>query len=421
MSTYLTHIKENIFQIRGITRGSFLLSVGTLTASVVGFIQTIILSTYLSAETFGTYRYIIAFIGSLGIIGLPGMGTALYQSLSKEKFPDIRSLLLKRFLIATIGSIGLLAYSIIELHNGSIDLKLFLSYCTIVLLFPISEVFANYESLLLAQNNYSKISKFTIAQRILTSSAIVLIAIAIPNIILLTICYLVTITLFRMYAFKKSYVQIAQTVDADTKEVLKFSWKLSAVGVISIIGTYFDKVFLFHGLGPAELASYSMIIIFADQAKMVVKHIGTIEMKHLVTLKGAEAMFYIKKRVNVLLLLLIPFYGLYCGGVYLFFVLFPKYSHVLPLALLYGCVLLLSTKVYHRAFLEAHQQSKKLFIFNIWSTVTKILGIIVLSRYLGMTGIVVSLVLSELVTWIILEYIVLRFARIQDQQILKVS
>lgn len=400
-----------------VLKGSIILSSGTVIGSAIGFIQTILLSNYLSEEIFGTYRYIISFIGTIGIFSLPGLSVALYQMLVQNAQPNIKKLIIVRFLASIIGSAFVILFAYWQHAYNELTRELFVSYIWIAILFPVSEVFNIYESFLLAKKNYRQLSVVGILQRLAVAIVSLSVVFIDQRILLLTLGYLISVIAVRSYAFFKNKVNFNEKSSQDTKTTLLYAVKLSAIGVINIVGTYFDKIFLFHGLGVTELAMYSMIIIFADQGKMIVKHIGTIELKNLVSIRGTVAINYIKNRTNTLIPMLVIFYACYAAGLYVFFKIFPKYSTVLPLALLYGTVLLLSTKVYHRSYLEAHQQSRKLMIFNVSTSSIKILGIIILSKPLGLTGIVVALILSELLAWIMLEVIVLRFARQQQQQI----
>jgi O-antigen/teichoic acid export membrane protein len=413
---YAKRFLDELAHLKNATRGSILLSSGTLIASGIGFLQTLVLSNYLTGETFGTYRYVIAFIGSLGIFSLPGLSTALYQGLSHQKRPDVKKLITIRFLTALLGSIFVLGYSYWQLTTNGIAPSLFWSYCAIAFIFPFSEAWNIYEPLYLSQGNYRGLSTATVIMRFVSSGVAIGVAFLAPHLALLTVGYMLSITIVRVFIYRKAKLPSYEPEAKDTATTLAYSWKLTAISIINIIGTYFDKLFLFHGLGAFEVASYSMATIFADQAKMVVKHIGTIELKNFVLLRGAEALAYMKKRTNLLLIMILPLYGLYVIGVFIFFRLFPKYGQVFPLAVLYGTILFLSTKVYHRAFLEAHQQSKNLLIFNVFATATKIGGIIAFS-FMGIKGVVVALIFSELITWIVLEVLVLRLARKQDRQV----
>ncbi|PJE52734.1 MAG: hypothetical protein COV80_02345, partial [Parcubacteria group bacterium CG11_big_fil_rev_8_21_14_0_20_48_46] len=89
-----------------LTHGGFWLSFNKVVGMATSLALSIAFANLLSKESYGAYKYIISFVGILGVTTLTGMNTALSRSVSLGFEGSLRKVVKIKFLWGLLGMVG---------------------------------------------------------------------------------------------------------------------------------------------------------------------------------------------------------------------------------------------------------------------------------------------------------------------------
>lgn len=386
--------------LKDVLVGGAWLSGANMITGAISLAQVAVLGYVLSQYEYGYFRYVISLLGLLSVFTVPGMTTAVYRTFAKNESTSIVKTTLARIGVGFIGSLFLLGIVYLSIGDQQVH---FHDGVLLAIFFPFLESLTTYEAVLLAKRQYRSLATITVLQRLANAVTIILIAIFVGSLTAIIFAHVLTVVLFRIIALAR--VLRTQPGPGNAVTVRKdifYGLKLTVAQSPGIAGSFLDKIFVFQVMGAELLAIYSMATIFADQLKSLIKHLGSIETGNLVHLRAEEALAYVHQQMRRVTLLVIPLYLAYAAGIIALFSVFSKYRAAIGYGLLYGLVLFLSPKTYYRSYLEAHGQVKAIGRFYAWATAFEVFFAILLFRGLGLAGIILSALLSEALTWLLL-------------------
>src|SRR3989344_3716746 len=99
-------------------KGGSVLTLNNLISTAISFTLAIFFARLLPKEVYGTYSYILAWVSVLGIFALPGMDTAVIQSVSRGFESSLVLGLKKKIRYGTLGTLAALIIGGYYLYNG---------------------------------------------------------------------------------------------------------------------------------------------------------------------------------------------------------------------------------------------------------------------------------------------------------------
>jgi hypothetical protein len=112
---------EGVFRtdVRYSVRGGFFLTLTQVAGALGGLVLTAAFANPLPVETYGTYRYILALYSLLAIVAMPGIDTAVTQSVARGYDSSLAAGIQAKLRWGTIGSLGALGYAVYSYIQGS--------------------------------------------------------------------------------------------------------------------------------------------------------------------------------------------------------------------------------------------------------------------------------------------------------------
>ena len=385
-----------------LAKGGFWLTGDKIVNMASAFVLAILYANLLSKEDYATYKYILSIVGMLGLIVLPGMGSALFRSASIGLEGSLYKALkakLKYGAIAILAAVGVSIYYFYQGNNVLAGGVLAAGIIT-----PLVTSLMLYETLLQGKRLFRITAIVSSTKQIAITAVIAAILLIYPKILFFVVGYfladlILTVILFRICV--KKYPPNKK----EDPQLMNFGKHLSVITLLGMIPEYLDKILMWHYLGAAQLAIYSFAIIPTTQIQAFLKSIPIIAFPKI----ASQDKEVIKKTLP---LKMVKFSLLLAVGVavyiliapYAFRIFFPeymdsvKYSQIFALSVLFFPARLISH------LLIAHAKKKSLYFMNIVSPIIKIILLFVLLPAYCIWGAIAALLLAPFINLFFLIY-----------------
>jgi len=374
------------------THGSFWLTLGQTISSASSFLLALAFANFLPKETFGVYKYVLSIVGILTITTLPGISTTVTQAIARGYEGSFLPAIKTKIRWGVFGSLTSLVLAGYYYFQGNIDLTF--SFLIVAVFLPLMDTFMLYDSLLSGKKLFSISTKYGIISQIvatvITASALFFTG----NLFVILLAYFASWTILR-YIFLKITLKKFRLNNEEDSKTISYGKHLSFIGIIGNIATYLDRLLIFHYLGAAEVAIYSIAIAPIDQIKNLFKNIPTLAMPKLAqrSFKEIDAILY--KRLFYLFLTGLIIAVTYFALAPLFFKLFfPKYLESVFYSRLFSLSIVLNAML---SFLNVVGNSKitktpKKMVYQPTVIIHTILivSLLILTPQLGTSGVVFS-------------------------------
>ena len=236
-----------------LAKGSFWLNIGQGISSFAGLTLAIAFANLLPPETYGTYKFVISFIGILSIPSLNGIDTALIRAVAQGNEGTFYPALKIKLKWGTLGAIGALIISSYYFYNDNNTLAVaFLIITPFIPLFNTLSIWIQY---LNGKKDFKTLGKYRGLYSIITISIIISIIFLTKNIFYILFLYFISSIIIKLIFLKKTIKKYPPNEICD-KESITYGKHLSLMNVMGTISTQIDKIFIFHYLGPVQLAIY---------------------------------------------------------------------------------------------------------------------------------------------------------------------
>jgi O-antigen/teichoic acid export membrane protein len=389
--------------------GGFWLSLGQIISSGSALILTVIFANLASAETYGTYRYILAIAAIFSICSLPGMGTALSRAVAKNYDNDIHEATKTKIRYSLLGtffaSIGSLYYFL----NSNSELSLALLLIAISL--PVFDTFTLYSAYLLGKKRFDLHTRYQFLTQVISTACLILVITINQNIIVILSAYFIPLISTRIFFYLKTTKGIDFTKSADENDLktLAFGKHLTIMSLPSVFATQIDKILMWKFFGPVQLATYAIALAIPTQLQGLLKRADALALPKLSTSNAKPVDIF--RKWFVFTLFTIPIVIVYVlFAPYVFYVFLPQYSEAIVYSQLLSIVIALAPKTILRAYIEAKGHSSRLYLFHTITSITKMLLMVFLIPSLGLYGAVWAIVINEFISLILISVLLLKKA-----------
>jgi O-antigen/teichoic acid export membrane protein len=222
--------------------------------SSLAFLLTYVLANYVSNETVGSYRYILAVYSSISVFALIGLSTALSHSVSNGKTGSFFYAVKVKFkysCFAVLIFFVMAAYAHFFQGNTTLGLALVIAGLT----FPIIETFALYLPYLNGCSDFKKSALFLLTNRLLTTIFLVGVIFLNETLVSLMLAYCLgqILSVVILYSLTIASYPPNQEVDGD---MLVYAKHVTLMSVIGAVTAQLDKYILFIFFGPVYLAKF---------------------------------------------------------------------------------------------------------------------------------------------------------------------
>ncbi len=382
-----------------LVKGGFWLTLGQVVSSLAAFLLAIAFANLLPKETYGTYKYILSLFGLLAIPTLSGMGTAVTRAVAQGydgSFLPALKLKIKWGLLGGLASVGLAGY---YYFNNNTELTL--AFLITAIFIPFMDSFGLYGSLLQGKKKFDVASKYGMWIKIIASISIFITIYFTKNLFAILFIYLASYSLLRLLFLKLSLKFIDNK--KEDPGTISYGKHLSLMGIIGLIASQIDKILVFHFVGAAQLAIYSIAIAMPEQIKGVLKNINSLAFPKFAEKKQVETKKTLQQKIQrlfVMLIIIIIIYWLLAPFIFKLF--FPQYLDSILYSQIFSLGLLFFPLSLFYTYIQAQKQIKLQYKLNIIGNILYILILIIaIIIFKNLIALIIARVFIRLITQLI--------------------
>lgn len=394
---FLTKIQNlTRLDIRYLISGGSLLGLNQVTSALIGLGLTIAFANLVSPEVYGTYKYIIATYSLIAIATLPGVDVAVLRAVSQGYDRTFISGIRLKMKWGILGSIASLCYASYNFYIEEQTLGII--FVLVAIAVPFMETGALYTTYLNAKKEYRLWTIAEIITQIVSTVSLLTTVYFSQSLIALIIAYLLPYVILRSF-FMYLVVKRVNRETQEDSDMRTYAQSITAFQILTRLIVSIDQIILFHFLGPASVAIFSIANAIPNRVKGLFRITGILAFPKLALRSGADVFQSLPRKMFLFSLLILSGCIIYILLVPLLFIyVFPQYAE----STIYSQVLIfftLSGITYpFSSFLFAHKKIKENYIYAISSFSVKIISLFIFVPLYGIWGAVISVLAAAFTT-----------------------
>ena len=393
-----------------LTSGGLWLTAGNGINILSGLILSVAFANLLPQEAFGTYQFVFSLAAIVGAFSLTGIKASVMRSVSMGlenalQFGFITHL--KWSVGIALGGFALAAYYFI---NDSATLAI--SLLVVGSFSPFLESFKIYQPFFTGKKDFRSSVLFGAWRKPIPIIALLVALAVTDNPAILVFVYFLshTATAGALFWYVLKKYPGART-HHDTQNVAKkestlvYAKHLSFLNILGSVAENLDKVLLFHYLGAAEVAVYTL-------ARMPQSHISklagmgkTLSFPKMTTQPIAEIRRTLPRKLSLFFLLLLGIVIIYAlAAPFIFRLLFPQYIDAVLFSQALAFLLLFMPFSLMQQVFGAHARKKEMYILSTGGQIIKIALLLALLPLYGIWGAVAALFATQTIKGIASAY-----------------
>lgn len=365
------------------------MTVGQIFSSLSAFLLAIAFANFLSKDDYGIYKYILAIAGILAIPTLRGMNISIAQSVAQGNEGTAIVGVKTKVKWGLFGGLLAIVLSGYYFFNNNYVLGILLIICAPFL--PFKDSFGAYGAILNGKKDFRRIALYGVIPSIVNILTTIAILFFTRNIYYMLLFYFTFWTFTNLFLLNKTLKSYKLNNVSDQKSII-YGKHISFMGIISTIAGYFDKLLIFHFLGAASVAVYSIAMAPISQFGGAIGNINSLAAPKFSTQATANLKYSLKdKAKKIILITLLISCAYIISAKFLFGIFFPNYTD----AIFYSQILSLSLPLTMASRLrltaiQSRFDQKKLYLYT-WSTsVAQIILISLGGYFYGLIGIILA-------------------------------
>ncbi len=384
----------NLFYI---LKGGSFLTLGNFFSVAANFALAFFFARLLPKEIYGTYSYILAWISVLGIFALPGMDTAVIQSVSRGFESSFILGWKNKVKYGFMGTVASLLIGAYYNYNGNQILSL--AFFAAAIFIPFLNSFQIYNAYLIGKKEFKTSAYYAMAGQVFIALVLITAVFLTKNVIYLVAAYLLANLIPNVFFFIKTKMKIKPTDGEKDEGIIAYARHLSLINVISTIASYLDQFLAFHFLGPANLATYAFATSPPEQIKGLFKGLPDLALPKFSGRSEEEIKKTMMRKIVILSAFTVLIVGAYIVLAPWFYkIFFPRYIDAIFLSQIFALSILNTPPALIISALTAHKKIKKLYLFNIISPLFQIIIMTVLTPLYGLIGLILARIIARTFT-----------------------
>ena len=278
------------------------------------------------------------------------------------------------------------------------------------LFFPFINSLLSCFSYLLGKQSFKEYSKYLSINYMIVYVATIVAIFLSKNIIVVILTYLISQVLSEVifyFIIKTEYHNDIIKSKKD-KGLFKLGFHLSLVGIIPLISSQVDKIFIGLFMGFEDLAIYAIAVSIPSQLKLITKPLSRMLLPKFAASKDMKSMYIFLKK-KLILMLIVSIVIILIGIMLLPFViklLFPPeyspaifYAQIAFIAFIFTIITNIFTQ-----YLVSQKNTKGIFWMNLWGDCSKLVLILLLVPLFGILGAIGALAISNYIRFILSWY-----------------
>jgi len=388
--------------VRYLTRSGFWLSINQVVGALLSLILSILFARYLSQETFGIYKYVITMAGFFAAFSLTGMNSVIVRAVSQGYDGTLKASLLiqlKWSVGVVLTSLAVSMYYLLHSNNAYA-----VAFLVVAVFQPLGAVLYSYSSYLKGRQQFRLYALRSIITNSVYFLALVLTIFYLPQPIYLVAAYFVSNTCMHAFFFVRTLLQNPPHTPGIRADDISYAKHLSVMSVIAKASAYVEGLFVYHLLGPVQLAIYSFAIIVPDRIRSMFGIVTTAALPKLSANAHGTRESFMRKVVQLSIFAGVLVVGYVLVAPALFKWLFPQYLESLTYSRLYALTLLVLPVHLASPTLVAQNSKRALYIVNSILPTVKIILAFMLIYVWGILGAIVGNVIYYIVLMLLTTY-----------------
>lgn len=392
---------ERLFQtdVRYVLRGGLWLAVSQFALSGTTFLLSIAFAHFLPRDVYGVYKYVLSVVALLAITTLSGMDTAVARAVAQGHEYAVYDGLRTKLRFGMIGTVlGLMLSFYYSLHGNSF---LTIGFLIASFTFPLWESFDIYNSFLNGKKLFKTQAVYYCITQIIAGICILIALFVSENITTILAVYFIANTTIRIINFFLVTHKIKPNTENDLG-ALKYGKHLSAINLFGTLLGQLDQILVFHYIGAAELAVYSLAIAPVEQLKGMLKNVQALALPRFAARTKEDVRTNIfSKAIRLGVFVGVITLAYIIAAPFFYKIFFPKYidatifSQITALSLVGVCV-----SNFLNTFLESQAQEKKLLASNLFGIIN-IAILFPLIAYYGLMGAVIGRLIGRFLSLLV--------------------
>ncbi len=367
-----------------LTTGTFWLTANQITNTALTFVLAVAFANILTVEAFGTYRFVLSIAAVIASFSLTGLNIAIIRDVAK----GAKGLLKIAFITQMKWSAGTLLAALLlagyYFIQGNTDLVI--STILMGVFVPIISSANTYIPYWEGRKDYRKIGIFSITTTAIYVTFVFITIHLTTYVPIIVFVYYVTQALCA-YFFYRQTLKFDEGINDISHNTINFGKHLSFLNILSTIAAQLDKILVFHYLGAAQLALYTLSQIPLNQTRALLKPITQLAFPKYSEKSLADIRISIYRKMIILTIPIIVMVVIYIIlAPFIFKVFFPKYID----AVLYSQVGILSLLFFQKKLVAytalAHASKKVIYGMSVYASLSKITLLLILLPMYGIWG-----------------------------------
>lgn len=225
------------------------------------------LSRFVDPEVFGKYQLILSIVSLVMIFSLPGMSTALVQTIAKGKDGFYADAFRRSIWMSIAGSILLI---LLGFYFFIQDVELGIALFVVAAAFPFISAFGLWEAYFQGRERFDIAARNSSILAVIQSLLVCGSAILFPQyLIVLVFAYAASVG-FSNLVFHQMSQSAVRNNETDEQSV-RFGYFMTKMGALGILSEQIDKLLVGFLLGPTQLAIYAVLSFFGLRIKDLVR------------------------------------------------------------------------------------------------------------------------------------------------------
>ncbi len=384
--------------------GGFWLTTAQIAAAVASFGLAIVFANLLPRETFGAYKYVLSLFAILEIPTLDDMDTAVRRAAARGKNGALVAGLRAKVRWGTLGSVGAFAVAGYYFLQGNAELAISFAICAAFL--PFVDTFTLYFGYLEGKQLFKESAVQRTGIQIVSVLALVVTMYLTTSLPWILVAYFLPYTVLRVvghyYTVRRDRILATQ----DDDETVRYGFHLSVIGTLNaVVGENLNRILIWHIVGPAAVAVYSLAFSPVVQMRMLFNNLFALGLpKFAARPLGEIKRGAVSKMLRLFAIVVLMVVAYIIAAPFLFRIFFPQYLDAVFYSQLLSTLLLFTPKNVINLIMLAHAHQRDLYIWNSITAVIQICTLVPLLWYFGITGVIASIILTQVAATVVLFY-----------------
>ena len=382
--------------MRYLVRGGSWLGVGHVAQLLGGVVVTIVLANTLDKTDLGLYQFILSTATILGAFTLTGLAVAVTTATAQGDDGALRSGVRTK-LKWNLG-IVLASGAVASYYFFNDNQTLGTAFLIVGALAPFIEGLHLYQPYLIGKQAFKYNAILNIVRKLIPMSTIIPVAIWSGDPLHLVFAYFASNAITMALLYKLTVWRYQPPLSQDFSGTVRFSKHLSLMALASRVLGHVDKVLVFHFLGTAAVASFTIAQLPTRYTKSSVGLLRQLVLPKLAKRDFPTLQQTLPRKVGLLFLTVIPIVVAYILlAPFVFAIIFPQYPESILISQVLILGLLFVPRSTYAHALTAHEKTTPLYIINIVLPLLKVALLFLLLPLYGIWGAVYAILATDIV------------------------